>query len=41
LAIRLVHQSSVMQKVEDNSSYLERSKYELGLLQRAFGRVPW
>jgi len=41
LAIRLVHQSSVMQKVEDNSGYLQRSKYELGLLERAFGRVPW
>ena len=41
LVIRLVHQSSVMQQLEENSSYHERSKHEHALLQRAFGRVPW
>ena len=41
LVIRLVHQSSVMQQLEENSSYHELSKHEHALLQRAFGRVPW
>lgn len=41
LVLRLVHQSSVMQQVEDNSSYLECSQREHGLLQHTFGRVPW
>jgi Glycosyl transferase family 2 len=41
LVLRLVHQSSVMQQVEENSSYLERSRHEHGLLQHTFGRVPW
>jgi hypothetical protein len=39
LVIRLVHQS-VMQQVEENSSYHERSKPER-FAARAFGRVPW
>jgi len=41
LVLRLVHQSSVMQQVEDNSAYLERSQHEHGLLQQKFGRIPW
>src|SRR5258705_396937 len=41
LVIRLVHQSSVMQQVEENSSYHECSKREHALLQRAFGPGPW
>jgi glycosyltransferase involved in cell wall biosynthesis len=41
LVLRLVHQSSVMQQVEDNSDYLERSQREHALLEQKFGRVPW
>jgi glycosyltransferase involved in cell wall biosynthesis len=41
LVIRLVHQSSVMQQVEENASWQQRSKHEHALLERAFGRVPW
>ncbi len=41
LVLRLVHQSSVMQQVEDNSAYLERSQHEHALLEQKFGRVPW
>jgi glycosyltransferase involved in cell wall biosynthesis len=41
LVLRLVHQTSVMQKVEDSSSYYERSQHEHQRLQQTFGRVPW
>jgi hypothetical protein len=41
LVIRLVHQSSVMQQIEEDASYRERSQHEHALLQRAFGRIPW
>jgi hypothetical protein len=41
LVLRLVHQTSVMQQVEEDSSYSERSKHEHGLLQHTYGRVPW
>jgi hypothetical protein len=41
LVLRLVHQSSVMQQIEDNSAYLERSQHEHGLLQQKYGRIPW
>jgi hypothetical protein len=41
LVLRLVHQSSVMQQVEDNSAWLKTSQHEHALLEQKFGRVPW